>query len=1254
MEQQQLRTHAFDSAIGGWCWLISLGVLVAAFAWQRAPSRGAGEDGVADAPADTAGGLPRWAEITIFLGILALGFGLRLYRLGDWTTGMHGDEGEAGVDALGILAGNGASPFATGWFSQPNFYYWGIALTMRVFGTDLFGLRMFAALAGSLMLIPFYPLVRQWFGVRGAIIATFLLAVSDVAIHFSKQEFSNITTPLFLVTGFFFFFRGLRNRRLINFVLAGYAHILSMYFYLGGRLTPILVIAFLAYLFLLMPLVRLPGAYQAIRRRLPRLGRGGAAARAVAAEARGVAFYGHQIMVYTLACIFFVSPWLAYFVDHQAEWNSRADEKLILNNAALMVQQYGVQHGPLYLGVRPPTPSDIWPVPLVFEQTPVSIRLLPLPWESAAAPSGSPLLQDGFWARAMWDQLTATLSILTYRGDASSVYTFTSAPAAKPIEAALIILGIAWAAWRWRDTRMALLTLWFWSTVLVGGVLTIDAPYMARLVGVIPTLAVFAMLPLDKLATEIVRLAGRVRRPARLPRAALAFSSVAIAALFVFLGGENFNDYYNRYEAQLPAPFAEVTGQAYFVRQVNTALAQAGRPPAKFYDVGAHLIYWGHGDNRFLNNGVEGLDMVNASNELPIVENGPDNASDVYFMVWSLDQQYLSVLRAYYPDAVEIPYYYPSADHGTLLFTAVHVTREQIDARRVLQATYTPAQGAPVQRQEAGLGTSGPPPAGLAYPVQAQWAGSLVAPAFGRYRFAIAGAAGRATARRRDPGGDGARRRERRRGVDPRAGRAHRPADRHPGRARHGGAVDLGAVRASPGARGGALPLGGAGARADGRDPPADRRAVRAPARGHRGPGCGAGDRAAHRRLPGLPRCLDRPERRRAAGGRLARHAQRAARRDLPVQRLLERGQPDHDRRAAGGRQPDGGDRRAPAGRQRRADAGPARLRPALCLVRQYRLPGSLLGATGREAGAAGARQPADRWRHLATRHGYRARHREPNAAGIGCGGRARRGDPRRSRHAGPAARTGGRARPHALCRRRRQPPGGRARQERAAHGDLGQGRHRPGRVQRAGGRRGGTRRASLRARTRTCTACRSSSPTAPSCAISARTSCVPRRAWAWGPTAGSTSPTPAMAVCASSARTACSSRDLTAGTDPATRLDQPVDVAVGSDGTVFVADLRNRVIRIDPATDAIVQSWPLPIGTSLGAANLAVLGDCGLRDRPGPEPARRDQRGDRRDRRDRRGGHGIGPVQQSARHRGRRERPDLRGRQRQPARAGI
>jgi sugar lactone lactonase YvrE len=718
----QLRAANYDSAVGGIGWAVSLVVLILAFLGHNpAPKRSADVDR-AGVEERTDWRIPRKLEIAIFIAILLLAFGMRFYRLDDWTTGMHGDEGEAGMDATAILEalrqpnGHPVSPFQTGWFGQPNFYYWGIALSMQVFGQGMGGLRMFSMVAGTLMVVPFYPLVRQWFGVRAAIIASIFLAISDVAIHFSRQEFSNITTPLFLVTGFFFLFRGLADRRLTNFVLAGYAHMLSMYFYMGGRLTPFMLAAVAGYLFLLMPLVRLPGVYREFRQRLPAIGRLRALGRAVRREARGVWLYANQIIVFAIACFIFASPWLFFFIDHAATLNSRTNDKLIFNNSDRMVQQYGVTHDPLYLGVRMPTADDVFPVPLVFEKTPISIQLVP----------------DGFWPQSIWHQLTTTLSILTYRADASSVYTFTGEPVAKPIEAVLIILGIAWALWRWRDTRMAVLSIWFWSTIIVGGALTIDAPYMARIIGAVPTFAVFAAIPLSKLLAELTNVVGRFGRSVPLARTGQVLGLAALAALLGFLTVKNFTDYYILYMS--PYPFPEVTGQAYFVRQMNQEVTSEGRPLPRYYDLGAHLIYWGHGDNRFLNHGTPGSDMVNAANDLPVIENGD---RDVVFMVWDVDQQYLNTIKTYYPDGIEEQFNYAPGGNGGRLFTAYRVKKEQLDARRVLLATYTPASGPAIERQEPNLGTAGPPPAGLSYPVQAKWTGNLMAPTFGRYRLAL-------------------------------------------------------------------------------------------------------------------------------------------------------------------------------------------------------------------------------------------------------------------------------------------------------------------------------------------------------------------------------------------------------------------------------------------------------------------------------------------------------------------------------------
>jgi hypothetical protein len=420
----------YYSTVGSLSWLASLALLLAAFAGYR-PRPGIDPDPpAADVEDRTDWRLPRRAELAVFLAILALGLFLRFYRLDDWNTGVFGDEGEAGTDALGIYEGNAVSPFEIGWFEQPNFYYWGIALGMKLFGPGLLGLRFFSAVAGSLMLLPFYPLVRLWFGVRAAIIATTLLAVSDVTIHFTRIELSNITTPLSLVLGFYFLFRGLRSRRVLEFVLSGYGFMLGLYFYSGARLTPYMLAAVLAYIFILLPLVRLPGVFRRWRQEEPGESPVRSLGRAALTQLRGVSHYGVQITALVIACVAFASPWYVYYTDHRTTMDSRTVDKLVFNQPQRMIDQYGVRHEPLFLGLRLPTSDDIYPVlPAAFEQTSLSVKLA----------------DDGFWPRVLWNQLTTTLSIFTMRHESCGFYSYTNEPIAKPLEAVLIVLGIAWA-----------------------------------------------------------------------------------------------------------------------------------------------------------------------------------------------------------------------------------------------------------------------------------------------------------------------------------------------------------------------------------------------------------------------------------------------------------------------------------------------------------------------------------------------------------------------------------------------------------------------------------------------------------------------------------------------------------------------------------------------------------------------------------------------------------------------------------------
>ena len=255
---------------------------------------------------------------------------------------------------------------------------------------------------------------------------------------------------------------------------------------------------------------------------------------------------------------------------------------------------------------------------------------------------------------------------------------------------------------------------------------------MARLVGILPALAVFAALPLDKLASELVLALGRSGPRPR--RAAQALSSAVLVALLAFLTWRNFTDYYRRYVG--PWAFSEATGQAVFVRDMRRAMAEQGRPEPTFHHLAVHLLYWDYGVNRFLNHTAQGEDVANVSSSLPLVD---ADRGDAVFMVWDVNSHYLPVLRSYYPGGEARRFVYGPPERSTYLFTSYRVTREEIESRRTVTATYTGASASPVRRAEPGLGTEQPRPASLVYPVRARWAGGLFSPQFALRRFRLLG-----------------------------------------------------------------------------------------------------------------------------------------------------------------------------------------------------------------------------------------------------------------------------------------------------------------------------------------------------------------------------------------------------------------------------------------------------------------------------------------------------------------------------------
>ncbi len=334
------------------------------------------------------------------------------------------------------------------------------------------------------------------------------------------------------------------------------------------------------------------------------------------------------------------------------------------------------------------------------------------------------------WSTIVWDQTTRTFSILTSGIDLSAMSALDF-PIARPFEAVLIILGLAWSIWRWRDTRYFLLSLWFWTSLFIGGVLTTDAPNLPRILGILPVMAILIAIILDRIWRQITVVGYGSDNNRTWGRLALWGGGVLVALVALVSGIQNKQLYIDSWLNEHTNTI--VTGQALYVQ--NHGLRY------HYYDMGAPIIYWTHGDNRFINPQalLQGEDAVNLSSNLPILDNGPTGEQDADFMVWPNEYDYLKVLQAYYPEGTEHSMRLGDPAHLTQPLIGFTVSHQAIDRHRTLLARYQSASGKSISRREPriGLAVGALPPPGLRYPVQASWTGGLVAPTYGTYSFQL-------------------------------------------------------------------------------------------------------------------------------------------------------------------------------------------------------------------------------------------------------------------------------------------------------------------------------------------------------------------------------------------------------------------------------------------------------------------------------------------------------------------------------------
>lgn len=186
-------------------------------------------------------------EIVLLVVISFAAFLLRFVNLEGIPFVLSGDEAEMGMEAVAVLEGRRTNPFVTGWLSHPTLFFFMQAGFLRLFGVTTQALRLPSAIISGLTVIFFYLLARRLFGHLVAIGAAIYFAAYHYGIHFGRLAINNIWDPFFALTSFYFLIRGLDHKRLSDMLAAGVFLGLAVYFYMGARLIPIILLTFLAY-----------------------------------------------------------------------------------------------------------------------------------------------------------------------------------------------------------------------------------------------------------------------------------------------------------------------------------------------------------------------------------------------------------------------------------------------------------------------------------------------------------------------------------------------------------------------------------------------------------------------------------------------------------------------------------------------------------------------------------------------------------------------------------------------------------------------------------------------------------------------------------------------------------------------------------------------------------------------------------------------------------------------------------------------
>ncbi|HET6444475.1 MAG TPA: glycosyltransferase family 39 protein, partial [candidate division Zixibacteria bacterium] len=186
----------------------------------------------------------------LFLTVLALI--PRLYRLSSAPPGLNADELFNAVDAISLGPGNWQIYFE-GNFGRESLFLYLMAIPLKLFGQEIWALRLPAVLLGTGTVLLAYLIGKQAFNRRIGFIAGALIAVSLWPIMQSRWGLRAVSLTFFTALTVYLYGRLLNHegRGIGGWLAAGFALGLTMYTYIPARLFPLVIAGWLLWLSIL-------------------------------------------------------------------------------------------------------------------------------------------------------------------------------------------------------------------------------------------------------------------------------------------------------------------------------------------------------------------------------------------------------------------------------------------------------------------------------------------------------------------------------------------------------------------------------------------------------------------------------------------------------------------------------------------------------------------------------------------------------------------------------------------------------------------------------------------------------------------------------------------------------------------------------------------------------------------------------------------------------------------------------------------